>query len=394
MRRRIITAAATAVGLVAGLAAVQVANADADRPGRALDTALLEERLAEVAALTDGSVVVEVREGRQTWKGAAGPRSLEEDAPDARAGDRVRVGSVTKSMVAAVVLQLDGEGELDLDDPIDRYLPGLLPYEEQPTVRQLLGHTGGVPDWVAVAYPGMEDGDLAEVREGYETYYEPEELVAIAAAEDPSFPPGDGWAYSNTGYTLLGLLIEERTGETLRHELHERIFTPAGLDRTDLPRPDTSGIRGPHSVPYISTGDPDEPYFDATAASYSQLWASGGVVSTVHDVNDFYDALTDGTLLTADQLAEATAFADTGTGFQYGLGLGAIALDCPGGEERFLGHAGDGMGHLTRTFHSFDGDRQVTVSWSTDDKHGYHDPGRFDGAVFALLAAGLCPASE
>ncbi|MEU6250510.1 serine hydrolase domain-containing protein [Glycomyces sp. NPDC047010] len=392
MRRRIATAAAAAVGLLAGFAAVQVANADADRPGRRLDTALLEDRLTDVAALTDGSVLVEVRDGDDAWRAATGPRSPEEDAPDARPGDRVRIGSVTKSMVAAVVLQLDGEGELDLDDPIDRYLPGLLPYEEQPTVRQLLGHTGGVPDWVALAYPGMEEGDLAEVREGYETYYEPEELVAIAAAEDPLFAPGEGWAYSNTGYTLLGLLIEERTGHSLRHELRERVFAPAGLHDTDLPRPATAGIRGPHSVPYITTGDPDDPYFDASAASNSQLWASGGVVSTVRDVDDFYDALTDGTLLTAEQLAEATAFADTGTGFQYGLGLGAIALDCPDGQEVFLGHVGDGMGHQTQTFHSLDGDRDATVSWSIDDKHGCHDPEQFGGAVFALLAAGLCPA--
>ncbi|SDL18760.1 D-alanyl-D-alanine carboxypeptidase [Glycomyces sambucus] len=391
-KRTAITAAVAAVGLVGALAATQVANAGTDRD-RGPDTALLEDRLADFAALTDGSVLVEVRDGRHTWREAEGPRSLDEDARDARPGDRVRIGSVTKSMVAAVVLQLEAEGEVDLDAAIDAYLPGLLPYDEQPTVRQLLQHTGGVPDWVQLAYPGMEEGDLTEVRAGLGEYYEPEELVAIAAAEDPLFPPGEGWAYSNTGYTLLGLLVEDRTGHSLRHELRERVFEPVGMDDTELPRPDTAGVRGAHSVPYLTTGDPADPYFDATGASNSQLWASGGVVSTVRDVNDFYDALTDGTLVSADQLAEATAFTDTGAGFQYGLGLGGVALGCPEApEEVFLGHVGDGMGHQTQTFHSFDGDRQITISWSIDDKHGYHDPDAFDQALFGLLSAGLCEA--
>ncbi|GAA1672988.1 serine hydrolase domain-containing protein [Glycomyces endophyticus] len=391
MRSRLIPAAVAALGLVGALTAVHVASADPARPGRGLDTGLLEDRLEALGDLTAGSVVVEVRDGRSTWSDATGRRDLDDDARPARPGDRVRIGSVTKSMVAAVVLQLDGEGALDLDDPIDEYLPGVLPYDTQPTVRQLLQHTAGVPDWVQVAYPGLAEGDLTGVEEDYRTVYEPEELIALATAEDPPFGPGEGWSYSNTGYVVLGLLIEDRTGQSLRRALDERVFEPAGLDDTDLPRPGSSGVRGPHSVPYITTGDPDAPYFDATATSYSQLGASGGVVSTVADVNDFYDALTDGTLLTAEQLAEAARFTDTGEGYRYGLGLGGVRLGCPGDpEEVFIGHVGDGMGHLTQSFHSFDGDRQITVSWSLDDKHGHEDPAAFGEALGALLAAGLC----
>jgi D-alanyl-D-alanine carboxypeptidase len=404
MRKRIIPATVAALGLVGAFTATHIASADPARPESAqsestqsesggLDTETLEDRLDDFADLTDGSVLVEVRDGRDTWREATGHRSLDDDARKARPGDRVRIGSVTKSMVAAVVLQLDGEGELDLDDPIDEYLPGLLPYERQPTIRQLLQHTGGVPEWVGVMYPGMAEGDLTEVREGYQDHYAPEELVAIGVQEEQLFDPGTGWAYSNTGYVALGLLIEERTGHSLRRELRERVFEPAGLGDTYLPRANTTGIHGAHSVPYITTGDPDEPYFDVTEVSNSQLGASGGVVSTVRDVNDFYDALTDGTLLTAEQLAEATAFTDTGTGFQYGLGLGGVQLGCPDDpEEVFLGHVGDGMGHQTQTFHSFDGERQITLSWSIDDKHGYNDPAAFEQALFGLLSAGLCGA--
>jgi len=392
MRRRIIPAAVAALGLVGALASVQIANADTARPEHdGLDTELLEDRLADFSDLTEGSVLVEVRGGGDTWTEAVGLRSLDEDAREARPGDRVRIGSVTKSMVAAIVLQLDSEGELDLDDPIDDYLPGLLPYDKQPTIRQLLQHTGGLPEWLTIAYPSLAEGDLTDVREGYQTHYEPEELIAIATQESLDFDPGTDWSYSNTGYLVLGLLIEERTGHSLRHELEERVFEPAGLDHTYFPRGATFGIRGPHSVPYVTTGDPDDPYFDATEVSNSQLGASGGAMSTVGDLNDFYDALIDGTLLTREQLAEATAFIETGTSFQYGLGLGGVEMGCADDpEEVFLGHAGDGMGHQTQTFHSFDGERQITVSWNLDDKHGYGDPEAFDQALFGLLSAGLC----
>ncbi|MEU5871726.1 serine hydrolase domain-containing protein [Glycomyces sp. NPDC047369] len=388
MRRQMITAGVAAIGLVGALTAAQGASA-ATVPD--LDTAALEERLAAFAELTGGSALAEVRSGDESWSDAAGLRSLEEDARPARPGDRVRIGSVTKSMVAAIVLQLDGEGELDLDGPIGDYLPGLLPYEEDPTIRQLLQHTAGVPDWVAAKYPGLDEGDLTGLYEDYQTRYRPEELVAIGTGEPMPFDPGEGWSYSNTGYVVLGLLIEERTGHSLRHELRERVFEPAGLDDTYLPRPNSTGLRGPHSVPYITTGDPDEPYFDVTEVSNSQLGASGGVVSTVHDVNDFYAALTDGTLLTSGQLAEATRFIDTGTGFDYGLGLGAIRLDCPDAAgQLFVGHVGDGMGHQTQTFHSLDGERRITLSWNIDDKHGYTDPAAFGQALNGLLTAGLC----
>jgi D-alanyl-D-alanine carboxypeptidase len=387
-----IPAAVAVVGLAGALTTAHLAAADPARPETdRLDTAVLEDRLADFTDLTAGSILIEVRDGDDSWRDAVGPRSLDEDARPARPGDRVRIGSVTKSMIATVVLQLDGEGELDLDDPLADHLPDHLPYEAKPTIRQLLQHTAGVPDWVQIAYPGLNEGDLTGVREGYRTHYEPEELVAIATQKSLQFEPGHGWSYSNTGYVVLGLLIEELTGHSLRHELNERIFEPADLDRTYFPRAETSGIRGPHSVPYITTGDADDPYFDVTAVSNSQMGASGGAVSTVGDVNDFYEALTDGTLLTDEQLAEATEFAETGTGFQYGLGLGGVPMGCPDDpEEIFLGHAGDGMGHQTHSFHSFDGERQITLSWSTDDKHGYTDPAAFEEALFGLLSAGLC----
>ncbi|MCC3764071.1 beta-lactamase family protein [Glycomyces sp. TRM65418] len=387
MSRTVFTAAALTLGLVAAPAA-----AYAGSPGHdGLDTDLLEARLDDFAELADHSVVVEVRDGDDTWSEAVGDRSLETDAREAKPGDRVRVGSVTKSMTATVLVQLQGEGLLDLDDTIGQHLPGLLPYEQDPTIREVLTHQSGLFDFLPYLYPSLLEGDISDVREGYRNHYEPEELIAIGTQGELLFEPGEGWFYSNVGYMTLGLLIEEVTGETYRDVLEEQIFEPADLDRTYVPRDETSGIRGAHLVPYVTTGDPSDPYFDTTALSNTQMWSGGGVISTVGDLNDFYAALTDGTLLTAEELAEATRYVDTGKSFDYGLGLMNREIECPDGATvEVFGHDGDGLGHETISFHSVDGERRISVAWNIGDKHGYTDSDEFDDALDALMAAGLC----
>ncbi|SDD99989.1 serine hydrolase [Glycomyces harbinensis] len=146
-------------------------------------------------------------------------------------------------------------------------------------------------------------------------------------------------------------------------------------------------------MPYITTGDAAEPYFDTTALSNDQLWAAGGVVATTGDANDFYRALTDGTLLDAAQLAEMSDHVDTGAGLLYGLGLAGLTMGCPDDpDEIFWGHTGGGLGHQTYSFHSLDGERQVTVTWNIDDRHGAADPQALSWAVSGLLFAGLCGA--
>ncbi|MQM27027.1 serine hydrolase domain-containing protein [Glycomyces albidus] len=382
----------TAAALAICLAAVPTARTDSDDLDTDdLDTDRLQTALDDLAALGDQSIVVEVRGGDETWAEAVGPRSLEAGAADAEADDRIRIGSVTKSMTAAVLVQLDGEGVIDLDDPLSAYLPDLLPYAEEPTIREIMQHKAGLPEFLFHLYGSLvTEGDMTDVYANYRTYFSPEELVALGVQDPILFEPGEGWSYSNTGYTALGILIEEVTGNRLGTELRERVFEPAGLGDTYLANPGGSGIRGPHLTPYLTTGDPGRPFFDTTRLSNSQLWAGGGVVSTMGDLNDFYDALLDGTILTADQLAEATAFQETGRSFGYGLGLFAVA-PCPDGSGQvYTGHDGDSLGHETQSFHSLDGERQVSVAWNVVDRHGYTDPDEWDAAVDALIAAALC----
>ncbi|GAA1693924.1 serine hydrolase domain-containing protein [Glycomyces endophyticus] len=377
-----IPAAALALGLLAAPSAPARDDLDADRLQTALD---------DLAALGDQSIVVEVRGGDETWTGAVGPRSLRPGAAPAEADDRLRIGSVTKSMTAAVLVQLDGEGAIDLDAPLSAYLPDLLPYEEEPTIRQIMQHRSGVPDYLPRLYASLfQGGDMTDVYANYRTRFSPEELVALGVQDPIGFEPGTDWAYSNTGYTALGILIEEVTGNRLGDELRERVFEPAGLRDTYLADPRTSGVRGPHLTPYLSTGDEARPWFDTSKLSSSQLWAGGGVVSTTKDLNDFYDALVDGTLLTADQLAEVTDFQETGKSFDYGLGLFAVTPCADDPDRVYIGHDGDSLGLETQSFHSPDGDRQITIAWNLVDRHGYGDGDAWDESVDAIIAEALC----
>ncbi|THV28760.1 serine hydrolase domain-containing protein [Glycomyces paridis] len=386
MRNSLLTITAA---LAAGLVAVPVAGVAASPVGDGIDADAVEARFEAFAALGGHTVLAEVRDGDEVWSEASGLRNLEADAEAARVGDRVRIGSATKSFTAAILVQLQGEGALDLDDTLGEHLPGPLPYDQDPTIRQVLTHTSGLPDYLSFLYPSLAAGDISDIREGYREAYEPAELVALATQAPLRFEPGEGYAYSNAGYIVLGMLVEEVTGNPFGREMRERIIEPAGLDRTYLPRGNGAALHGPHLTPYITTGEADDPYFDTTRLSATQMWAAGGIVSTVADMNDFYTALTDGTLLTAGELAEATEFVETGKSFGYGLGLFSQEFGCAD-EEVFIGHEGDGLGHEVLSFHSLDGERHATVAWNIGDKHGYTDPDLFDAELEAFMQAALC----
>jgi D-alanyl-D-alanine carboxypeptidase len=377
-------------GLLA-LALSVVPSAASAEPSVGLDAALLDKELQELYEAADHSITAEVRLGDQVWSEAIGPRKVNGSGGSVDEDDRVRIASLTKSMVAAVLLQLQSEGEVDLDQTLGDYLPGLLPYENEPTIRQVMQHTGGLTDYFAHVYPSLLENDMSDLYANYRNGYAPEELVAMSATDPLLFEPGTDYAYSNTGYIALGLLVEHVTGDELREVLDERIFEPVDLDDTYLPRDGSSGIRGANPVPHVTTGEPDDPYFDTTKLSNDQLWAAGGVISTMEDVNDFYDALLDGTLLSEAELAQMTDFFDAGPDGLYGLGLAGLPLGCPADpEEMFVGHTGGGLGHMTFSFHSLDGEKQATFTWNIDDRHGAADPEELNWALISLLVAGLC----
>ncbi|MGK3995846.1 serine hydrolase domain-containing protein [Sorangium sp. So ce1024] len=328
----------------------EVANTDPDDPVQQAADHLVRD-------LEFPAVLVAVQDvDGETRHYTAGVADLETQAKVPVDG-QVRIGSNTKPFTAVVVLQLVGEGKVDLDAPIETYLPGLIRGDgidgNDITVRQLLQHTSGLPDFVGA----LLGGDLARA---LRTYVDPRTLLDLALAQEASFPPGDQWGYSNTNYIVAGLLIEKVTGRPLAEEVTERIIERLGLRHTYVPGVGDLSIRECHPRGYHADGF-GEPLYDVTELDPSIAGASGDIISTPSDLNRFFSALLGGELLAPPELEQMRATVDASgmwPGYAYGLGLSSTPLRCGG---VVWGHGGDIFGYETAGGVTEDG-RAVTVA--------------------------------
>jgi D-alanyl-D-alanine carboxypeptidase len=310
----------------------------------------LRRLLHQVVAAGAPGAAARVRDQHGVTQAASGVAVLRNGRP-MKPELHYRVGSLTKPFVATVVLQLVAEGRLSLRDTVERWLPGILPYGDQVTIRQLLNHTSGVPDYTLEPIVRLYTDPQARFRA-----WTPRELVALVADQPPDFPPGTAWSYSNTGYVLAGMIVEAATGHGLGQELARRIFRPLGLrdtffpvNRPTIPRPYARG----YSLPL---GQEQGPLLDFTVYNPSLAWAAGALVSNLGDLERFFRALLRGRLLPPRLLAAMTTPVPTGQpGFGYGLGL--IVVETPAG--RLLGHDGAIPGFLNTVLSTEDGRRQA-----------------------------------
>jgi D-alanyl-D-alanine carboxypeptidase len=331
------------------------------------DPATLQQLVDGIVAAGAPGAAALVRTGQATWQGASGLGDLRTRQPP-RSTDRFRIGSVTKSFVATVVLQLVAEGRLRLDHSLQRWLPGVVPGGERITIRQLLNHTSGLYNYTddllqpLTAKPARQALQQMAARN-----FQPQELMAIAASHPPLFSPGTRFAYSNTNYILLGLVVERVTGDRLAVQLHQRILAPLKLADTELP--DThQGIRGPHVHGYAP---PDQSWLpsdgsaglvDVTQTNPSWSWAAGAMVSSATDLARFYQALLGGRLLGPGLLEAMRTTVDAseqfGAGAGYGLGLLRLPFGCDG---EVWGHGGELPGYATAAFSTRDTTRQLVL---------------------------------
>lgn len=290
------------------------ATPDAAPPGCA-DPAALEalvdaQREKQLAA---GIVVGVLRRGRCESFATSGVSDLEQMAP-LRPDDRFRIGSISKSFTAALILLHVAEGRLSLDDTLAEHVPSTgLPDAGAITVRMLLNHTSGVFNYTdSLAF-------LADTTRPYT----PEELVAFAAAEEPYFPPGQGWHYSNTGYVLLGMIAEAVGEGSFAAQVRARLFDPLALADTFLEGDET--IPGGF-VPGYFHATPDTWVRFDDAIHPSAAWAAGSIVSTARDVATWAAELFEGDLLPANLRQEMVtpAILPDGTNTYYGYGIGAV----------------------------------------------------------------------
>jgi D-alanyl-D-alanine carboxypeptidase len=327
----------------------------------------LEDNLDDLEDIGITGVLAELAVGDRRLQARRGSAELGGDAP-VPWNARFRMGSVTKTFVAVVVLQLVGEGRLSLDDTVERWLPGVVSgpgYDATAiTVRQLLQHTSGIFNYTAVMLGDYTAEDYAAERL---RHYEPAELVAVGVAEAPSFAPGTSWGYSNTNYILAGMIIERVTGRPWPAEVAARITAPLGLRSTFEPG-DTPELPAPSARGYDQFA-PGGPLVDVSVLNHTWAGAAGSLVTTTGDLVLFWRALFGGRLLRPQELAEmqatvpATPLHEVWPGVRYGLGLMEFPSPCGGS---YWAHFGDTLGYSTRLAVSEDADRVVVASLSTN----------------------------
>jgi D-alanyl-D-alanine carboxypeptidase len=345
-----------AVAVVALTTAIAVSSPAAAQRHPATGAVQAElDLLTSVDRIPGALAQVRDRHGRSVTF-TSGTAELGTGRPMVSGMGRFRIASVTKPFTAVAVLRLVADYRVVLDAPIETYLPGVVRGTGEGaeidghdiTVRQLLQHTSGLPDYVGYL-------------DRFDRPMEPIELVRLALSHQPDFAPGQGWSYTNTGFILAGMLVERLTGKDIRSAVTDLVIRPAGLRDTYWPPPGETGIRGPHAHNYmLDPANPRGPLVDATAFEPSVAGASGAMVSTPSDLNRFWQELLGGRLLPGRMLAEMQTTVPApagGPGAAYGLGLERVPLSCGG---YFWGHDGDLLGVANVSARSSSG-REATV---------------------------------
>ncbi|MED2846824.1 D-alanyl-D-alanine carboxypeptidase [Bacillus toyonensis] len=300
----------------------------------------VKEAMWDTLKLGYPGILAKTSEGGKTWGYAAGVADLSTKKP-MKTDFRFRIASVTKTFTATVVLQLAGENRLNLDDSIEKWLPGVIQgngYDgNQITIRQILNHTSGI-----VEYARSKEIDFFT---NTKKSFTAEELVKIGLSMPPEFAPGKGWSYSNTGYVLLGILIEKVTGNSYAEEIENRIIEPLELSNTFLPGnssviPGTKHARG-YLQPDGASELKDVTYYNPSIGS-----SAGDMISTADDLNKFFSSLLGGKLLKEQQLKQMLTTVPTGIAETGGYGLGIYETKLPNGVS-IWGHSGGIPGFST-----------------------------------------------
>jgi D-alanyl-D-alanine carboxypeptidase len=275
-----------------------------------------------------GVAVAVVRDGRIVRSASVGWADLELGVP-AKPETVFQIQSITKTFTAAAVLVLIDEGKLSLDDPVSRYLEGTPPAWKPITIRHLLTHTSGIKDFINDPTASLR----IEVTE--------DQVLEAAASRPLIFTPGERWAYSNTNYHLLAMIIRKLTGKWYAEFLRERIFVPLGMTNT---RPVSLSEIIPNRASgyfWTGTGYRKGEFIAESILSYG----GGGILSTAPDMARWAQAMMASpaeAILTPKATAQAwtPVRLTSGTTADYGLGWGLARV----GGHREANHAG---GHAT-----------------------------------------------
>src|SRR5919112_1415798 len=329
--RRGLLAAVIAAGLVVALAGLAYRVRSDTIPTAGAELSQMLDKWRERADVPAATLAVDIP-GRPVTLAASGT-GLREGGPPVTADAQFRIASISKPFVATVVLQLVQEGRLRLDDKLSRYVP-TYPGGDRITLRHLLNHTSGVPDFELADHFG--DGLLAD----RQRHWRADEILALVTGVRPDFAPGTGYNYSNTGYVLLGEVIRAVTGSTWAAEVRRRILDPLHLEHTYVAgaEPGPGGVLPGY---YDADNDGDQENIET-----GQPWPSletaegpaGAIISTAGDLAVFGRALFRGRLLAPASLGQMLAEGPHHPrNSNYGLGM---EISRPDYRTTVWGHGG------------------------------------------------------
>jgi D-alanyl-D-alanine carboxypeptidase len=287
------------------------------------------------------------------WVGNLGVANPDTEAPYTGETHH-RIGSLTKTFTATLILQLVDQGMLSLDDTVDQWFDGVT-YGDRITIRQMLDMTSGIASYT------LDSNWVAEYFADPTRIWQPQELVDAAISLPPSFEPGTGWEYSNSNYVMLGLIVEAVTGADIRVALHELILDPLGLAQTSFPAQDDATIPAPYARGDTQQGQPAGVTADATHWSPTFAWTAGQLISTIDDMRIWARALAGGELLTPETQAERLTWVTLPpNSAEKAYGLGIVY------EQGWLGHEGELPGYNTGVYHRPDLDASLIIFTNSD----------------------------
>jgi len=273
--------------------------------------------------------------GNGTWVMGAGQGDINTGAAPVQT-DKLRIGSLTKTFTATVVLQLVDEKKLSLDDKLSKYEPQV-PGADGITIRQLLNMTSGLFNYTDDA------AFWDEFKKSPGAAWAPQRMVDIAIAHPAVFSPGRKYMYCNTNYILLGMIIEKVTARTAGDEITTRIIDRLGLKNTSFPMtPDLPGTYMHGYVPAEGEKNGTGKFEDLSICSPTPFWTAGGIISNLDDLKIWAQALATGKLLSKQMHAEQVKFSAPNTK-SYGLGVMNAGIA--------LGHSGEVPGYNSSMYY-------------------------------------------
>ena len=259
-----------------------------------------------------------------------------------------RLGSLTKQMTTASIMMLAEEGLLQVDDPITQYFPNYPTHGYTITLRHLMTHTSGIIDFLAIEeFPEIEKEDITAM-----------DVIDFFKNQPMNFAPGEAYSYTNSGYVMLGAIIEQLTGQSYEDFVQERIFTPLGMDNTYhgsfkriIPNRVTGYAMGPNG------------YENSSYLSMTIPGAAGAIISTVDDLHTWNTALFEGDVVSMESLEEMTTpfTLNNGELSNYGFGLAIQSLR----GQPMISHTGGINGFITYAAYLPESDMYVAVLGNT-----------------------------